>query len=96
MAQVLDHCTTPTNSEGLTWEEWVCAAACAKFTSDGSVQAFTTTTTESSLDPCLYPEAKPTVTHNYPPYLYGAWQDGEDPTEWRAYYEQLQSCLPDR
>lgn len=76
------------NREGLTFEEWVCAAGVAKF-DQGLVLAYTESRTV-----IVGPDewdgwadtrrrvVKRTVW--YPLEIRKAWRDGEDPTEYRA------------
>ena len=88
------------NPEGLTFEEWVCAAGVASF-DQGLTRPYTSSETVYHVPPPCE-EVKPRVlwlvngivvpkhepkryTHtHYPKKVRDAWKAGEDPTEWRA------------
>lgn len=56
------------NNEGLTFEEWACAAGVAKFTTNNE----------------FVPLMQRKYRYNYPANIRKAWADGVDPTEWKA------------
>ena len=85
--------TNRTNREGLTFEEWVCAAGVANIDPTRGVLPYSESTTSVR-------EARPGesffwhkgvryhnvrhTTYRYSKAIRKAWKDGEDPTEWRA------------
>lgn len=82
------------NREGLTFEEWVCAAGYARFYENNprwSVLPYTESYTSPAAGPnnqyhwaaVPTPARRHTVIH-YPKKIREAWRNGEDPTEWRA------------
>ena len=80
------------NDEGLTFEEWVCAAGVAKFTP--TTNAFIPMGEGwTRFSNC--PENRNTklmqrkYRYNYPAYIRKAWADGEDPTEWKTVLEAI-------
>ena len=73
------------NKEGLTFEEWACAAGCAKFSGDEFIpmgEGF------NRFSNC--PENRNTklvsrqYRYNYPTNIRNAWTNGVDPTDWKA------------
>jgi hypothetical protein len=84
------------NREGLTYEEFLCAAKPAEEADHGYIR------TRVKLTPQEISERRMKVGPNYPAitHAYGsktrdayavlrrAWSKGEDPTEWRAWAEE--------
>lgn len=86
-----------TNREGLTFEEWVCAAGEARFDSLWSEPliapysrsyTFYPDHTDYKTNPrrCFTDprKAKKRTTVYYSKKVRDAWRNGEDPTEWRS------------
>jgi hypothetical protein len=87
------------NLEGLTFEEWVCAAGVAS-TDLGVVKPYTASWTSYYPAPNPHPGtvillcgtsrlppglARKGTTTYYPKKVRQAWKDGVDPTEWRVH-----------
>jgi hypothetical protein len=87
-----------TNKEGLTFEEWVCAAGAAIIDND-VVTPYTTSWTSHHAAPNPHPgtvlllcdtshlppgTVRRGSTKHYREKVRRAWKDGIDPTEWRA------------
>ena len=80
------------NREGLTFEEWVCAAGVAVFNNE-MVRPYTTswtirvpvTAADRNVSDCvLRKRVRRESQRFYPLSVRKAWKAGEDPSEWRA------------
>lgn len=70
-----------TNKEGLTFEEWSCAAGVSKFTTTTNEFIPMGESYTYFVDSKLYQRK---YRYNYPVTIRKAWTDGVDPTEWRS------------